>query len=123
MKKFSIKTLLAVVLVVVLVFALVACGDKCKDGHTNADEDRRCDVCEKDIPKCENEQHVDANKNKKCDVCGAVVGKTDSGSQTGESDTAAFFQGLWDAAAPIGGTEIAKEKDLAVEMGMSLSLG
>ena len=121
MKKFGIKTLLAVVLVVVLVFSLVACGDKCKDGHTNADEDRKCDVCGKDIPKCENEQHVDANSNKKCDVCGSVVKKP--GSQTGTSDTAAFFQGLWDAAAPIGGTEIADTKDLAVDMGMTLSLG
>ena len=66
MKKFSIKTLLAVVLVVVLAFAMVACnGDKCKDGHTNANEDRKCDVCEKDIDVCAEGQHVDANNNKK----------------------------------------------------------
>ncbi|MBR5174170.1 MAG: hypothetical protein IKW16_04405 [Clostridia bacterium] len=122
MKKFSIKTLLAVVLVVVLVFSLVACGDKCKDGHTNANEDRKCDVCEKDIDVCAEGQCVDANNNKKCDVCGSVIRKPDGGSQTGNSDTAAFFQGLWDAAAPIGGTEIADTKDLAVEMGMSLAL-
>ena len=119
MKKFGIKTLLAVVLVVVLAFSLVACGDKCKDGHTNANEDRKCDVCGKDIDVCA--EHTDANNNKKCDICGSVV--RTPGSQTGNSDTAAFFQGLWDAAAPIGGTEIADTKDLAVDMGMTLSLG
>ena len=39
--------------------------------HTNANEDRACDVCGMTIPVCQS--CVDANDNKKCDVCGSIV--------------------------------------------------
>ena len=123
MKKFSIKAVLALVLILVLALSLVACGDKCKDGHTNENQDRKCDVCGKDIDKCAS--CVDADSNQKCDVCGSrvVINDDDNDQPAGDSDTAAFFQNLWDAAAPIGGTEIADNKDLAVSMDMSIALG
>ena len=113
MKKFSIKALVAVVLILVLALALVACN-KCTDGHTNADEDRKCDVCGEEIPVCA--EHTDANGNKKCDVCGSLI-------RGGSGEAAAFFQNLWDSAAPIGGTEVADTDDLAVSMDMSIALG
>ena len=113
MKKFSIKALVAVVLILVLALALVACN-KCADGHTNADEDRKCDVCGEEIPVCA--EHTDANGNKKCDVCGSLI-------RGGSGEAAAFFQNLWDSAAPIGGTEVADTDDLAVSMDMSIALG
>ena len=117
MKKFSIKTMLAVVLVLVLVLSLVACGDKCKNGHLNENQDRKCDRCGKEIPVCET--CVDADNNKKCDVCGSRVSKKDDLN----SDSAKFFQNLWDSAQPIGGTAIEDGEDLAVSMDMSLALG
>ena len=117
MKKFSIKTMLAVVLVLVLVLSLVACGDKCKNGHLNENQDRKCDRCGKEIPVCET--CVDADNNKKCDVCGSRVSKKDDLN----SDSAKFFQNLWDSAQPIGGTAIEEGEDLAVSMDMSLALG
>lgn len=118
MKKFSIKTMLAVVLVLVLVLSLVACGDKCKNGHLNENQDRKCDRCGKEIPVCGT--CVDADGNKKCDVCGSRVS---TGGGNLNSDSAKFFQNLWDSAQPIGGTAIEDGEDLAVSMDMSLALG
>ena len=145
MKKFSIKALLAVVLILVLVLSLVACGEKddpveevkCANGHTNANEDTKCDVCGETIPKCA--EHTDANGNKKCDVCGARIkaeacnhvdadgnGACDLCNELMEDPNKitsdVFFQNLWDAAAPIGGTPIGEDEDIAVSMDMSLSL-
>ncbi len=117
MKKFSIKTMLAVVLVLVLVLSLVACGDKCKNGHLNENQDRKCDRCGKEIPACGT--CVDADGNNKCDVCGSRV----STGGNLNSDSAKFFQNLWDSAQPIGGTAIEEGEDLAVSMDMSLALG
>lgn len=130
MKKFSIKALLAVVLILVLVLSLVACGekdepaDKCANGHTNANEDTKCDVCGETIAKCA--EHKDANGNQKCDVCGARIKNEEHDEPTPDPDPVAgsevFFQNLWTAAAPIGGTKPETTDDLAVEMDMSLSL-
>ena len=140
MKKFSIKAMLAVVLILVLVLSLVACNDtdKCKDGHTNANQDRNCDVCGEEIAKCAT--CTDADNNKKCDVCGSKVSPQECTDHTDDNSdglcdncgeeignvtttSEAFFQNLWNAAAPIGGTKPAEEDDLAVEMDMSLALG
>ena len=121
MKKFSIKAVLALVLILVLALSLVACGDKCKDGHTNENQDRKCDVCGKEIDKCAS--CVDADSNKKCDVCGSTVRPPEPDPVPNDGDAAAFFQSVWDAAQPIGGTAIEDNKDLAVSMDMSIALG
>ena len=114
MKKFGIKSLFAVVLILVLVFSLVACVKPCEQ-HVDENGDKVCDTC-KEAFTC---KHVDKNKDGKCDKCKAPVS---DGPSKGKGDAAAFFQGLWDNAAPIGGTEIADEEDLAVEVDMSLAL-
>ena len=114
MKKFGIKSLLAVVLILVLAFSLVACVKPCEQ-HVDEDGNKVCDTCKEEFT-C---KHVDKNKDGKCDKCKAPY---TAGGGNNSGDTAAFFQGLWDSAAPIGGTEITDEEDLAVEMDMSIAL-
>ncbi len=48
------------------------CGEKvaCKT-HKNNNEDRKCDVCKKTIPVCD--ECVDKNESGRCDVCGSIV--------------------------------------------------
>ena len=99
MKKFSIKTLFIVLMIAVLAFSLVAC-DK---------DPVECETC------------VDEDGDRKCDVCGKPV--RTGGGNGANSDSAKFFQNLWDTAAPIGGTAIEDGEDLAVSMDMSLALG
>jgi hypothetical protein len=102
MKKFSIKTLIVLMLVLVLCFSLVACGEKKddnNDGGGNGGGDTSCT------------RHVDRRpKDGKCDNCGADMGTSggggnEGGGNDGGGDTgygaAQFFQGLWDSAATI----------------------
>ena len=62
MKKFSIKTLIVLMLVLVLCFSLVACGEKDNDNNNGGNDDGNTSCT----------RHVDRNpKDGKCDKCGA----------------------------------------------------
>ena len=114
MKKFSIKILIVLMLVLVLCFSLVACGEK--DDPTPDPDDTTCT------------RHVDRRpKDGKCDNCGADMGGTTpeppGPDQPAGYGAAQFFQGLWDSAATIGSTEISSENDIALDLGLNLAIG
>lgn len=118
MKKFSIKTLIVLMLVLVLCFSLVACGEK-KDPTPDPD-DTSCT------------RHVDRNRDGKCDKCGADTGTSGGGGNEGGGNeggdetgygAAQFFQGLWDSAATIGSEEISSKDDIALDLGLNLAIG
>lgn len=120
MKKFSIKTLIVLMLVLVLCFSLVACGDEKDDGNGGSGNggDTTCT------------RHVDRNpKDGKCDKCGADMGNGGDGGDGGNGDTpsgygaAQFFQGLWDSAATIGQEEVKSGDDIAIDLGLNLAIG
>ena len=122
MKKFSIKTLIVLMLVLVLCFSLVACGEKDNDndGGGNGGGDTSCT------------RHVDRRpKDGKCDNCGADMGTSGGGSNDGGNDggdetgygAAEFFQGLWDSAATIGQEEVESGEDIALDLGLNLAIG
>ena len=123
MKKFSIKTLIVLMLVLVLCFSLVACGEK-DNNNDNGDNDGGNTSCTR---------HVDRRpKDGKCDNCGADMGTSggggnDGGGNDGGGETgygaAQFFQGLWDSAATIGSTEISSENDIKLDLGLNLAIG
>ena len=114
MKKFSIKTLIVLMLVLVLCLSLVACGEK-KDPTPDPDDgDTSCT------------RHVDRRpKDGKCDNCGADMGEPDPppGPQPEGYGAAQFFQGLWDSAATIGSEEISSKDDIALDLGLNLAIG
>ena len=116
MKKFSIKTLIVLMLVLVLCFSLVACGEK-KDPTPDPD-DTTCT------------RHVDRRpKDGKCDNCGADMGTPDDPDDPDDPDqpagysAAQFFQGLWDSAATIGKEEVKSGDDIALDLGLNLAIG
>ena len=117
MKKFSIKTLIVLMLVLVLCFSLVACGEKDddNDGGGNGGDDTSCT------------RHVDRRpKDGKCDNCGADMGTQPdppSPDQPADYGAAQFFQGLWDSAATIGSTEVSSKDDIALDLGLNLAIG
>ena len=121
MKKFSIKTLIVLMLVLVLCFSLVACGEKEDPTPDPDDGDTSCT------------RHVDRRpKDGKCDNCGADMGTSggggnDGGGNDGGGDTgygaAQFFQGLWDSAATIGSEEISSKDDIKLDLGLNLAIG
>ena len=120
MKKFSIKTLIVLMLVLVLCFSLVACGEKDddNDGGGNGGGDTSCS------------RHVDRRpKDGKCDNCGADMGTPDDPDDPDDPDqpagygAAQFFQGLWDSAASIGSEEISSKDDIALDLGLNLAIG
>ena len=114
MKKFSIKTLIVLMLVLVLCFSLVACGEK--EDPTPDPDDTTCT------------RHVDRRpKDGKCDNCGADMGGTTPDTPDDPVDptygAAQFFQGLWDSAASIGSEEISSKDDIALDLGLNLAIG
>ena len=120
MKKFSIKTLIVLMLVLVLCFSLVACGEKDddNDGGGNGGGDTSCT------------RHVDRRpKDGKCDNCGADMGTPDDPDDPDDPDqpagygAAQFFQGLWDSAATIGQEEVESGDDIALDLGLNLAIG
>ena len=120
MKKFSIKTLIVLMLVLVLCFSLVACGEKDddNDGGGNGGGDTSCT------------RHVDRRpKDGKCDNCGADMGTPDDPDDPDDPDqpagygAAQFFQGLWDSAATIGQEEVKSGDDIALDLGLNLAIG
>ena len=133
MKKFSIKSLIVLMLVLVLCLSLVACGEKpdpeptpdnggggttCTQ-HIDENGDKKCDECGKRF-SCRN--HKDADGDGACDSCFAPITSGGGGGDTGYN-AAQFFQGLWDAAAPIGQTAIDDDEDVALELGLNLAIG
>lgn len=118
MKKFSIKTLIVLMLVLVLCFSLVACGDK-DNNNDNGDNDGGNTSCTR---------HVDRRpKDGKCDNCGADMGGTTPDDPDDPVDdgygAAQFFQGLWDSAATIGSEEVSSKDDIALDLGLNLAIG
>ena len=120
MKKFSIKTLIVLMLVLVLCFSLVACGEKDNDNNNGGNDDGNTSCT----------RHVDRNpKDGKCDKCGADMGNNDDDDDGGNlgGDTgygaAQFFQGLWDSAATIGQEEVKSGDDIALDLGLNLAIG
>ena len=117
MKKFSIKTLIVLMLVLVLCFSLVACGEK-DNNNDNGDNDGGNTSCTR---------HVDRRpKDGKCDNCGADMGEPDPDPNDPVDDgygAAQFFQGLWDSAATIGSEEISSKDDIALDLGLNLAIG
>ena len=113
MKKFSIKTLIVLMLVLVLCFSLVACGEK--DDPTPDPDDTTCT------------RHVDRRpKDGKCDNCGADMGTQPDPpgpDQPAGYGAAQFFQGLWDSAATIGSEEVSSKDDIALDLGLNLAIG
>ena len=115
MKKFSIKTLIVLMLVLVLCFSLVACGEKPEEPD------------EPTTQECT--RHVDRNRDGKCDKCGADMGTPDDPDDPDDPDqpdgpgAAQFFQGLWDSAATIGSEEISSKDDIALDLGLNLAIG
>ena len=115
MKKFSIKTLIVLMLVLVLCISLVACGEKPEEP-----DEPTTDQCTR---------HVDRRpKDGKCDNCGADMGGTtpddpDDPDQPDGPGAAQFFQGLWDSAASIGSEEISSKDDIALDLGLNLAIG
>lgn len=128
MKKFSIKTLIVLMLVLVLCFSLVACGEK-DNGNDNGGNNGGGNGGDTSCTR-----HVDRRpKDGKCDNCGADMGTSgggggedvgggDVGGDTGYG-AAQFFQGLWDSAATIGKDEISSNKDIALDLGLNLAIG
>ena len=116
MKKFSIKTLIVLMLVLVLCFSLVACGEK-DDNNDNGGNGGGTSCT----------RHVDRNKDGKCDKCGADMGtqpEPPPGPDQPEGYGAAeFFQGLWDSAATIGQEEVKSGDDIALDLGLNLAIG
>ena len=117
MKKFSIKTLIVLMLVLVLCFSLVACGEK-DNNNDNGDNDGGNTSCTR---------HVDRRpKDGKCDNCGADMGGTtpdDPDDPVNDGYGAAqFFQGLWDSAASIGSEEVSSKDDIALDLGLNLAI-
>ena len=118
MKKFSIKTLIVLMLVLVLCFSLVACGDK-DNNNDNGDNDGGNTTC----TRC-----VDRNRDGKCDKCGADMGEPDVPDDPVDPvdptyGAAEFFQGLWDSAATIGQEEVKSGDDIALDLGLNLAIG
>ena len=118
MKKFSIKTLIVLMLVLVLCFSLVACGDK-DNNNDNGDNDGGNTTC----TRC-----VDRNRDGKCDKCGADMGEPDVPDDPVDPvdptyGAAQFFQGLWDSAATIGQEEVESGDDIALDLGLNLAIG
>ena len=115
MKKFSIKTLIVLMLVLVLCFSLVACGEKPEEPD------------EPTTQECT--RHVDRNRDGKCDKCGADMGTPDDPDDPDDPDqpagygAAQFFQGLWDSAATIGSEEVSSKDDIALDLGLNLAIG
>ena len=114
MKKFSIKTLIVLMLVLVLCFSLVACGEKPEEP-----DEPTTDQCTR---------HVDRRpKDGKCDNCGADMGGTTPDDPDDPDDptygAAQFFQGLWDSAATIGSEEVSSKDDIALDLGLNLAIG
>lgn len=114
MKKFSIKTLIVLMLVLVLCFSLVACGEKPEEP-----DEPTTDECTR---------HVDRRpKDGKCDNCGADMGETPPDppgpDQPADYNAAQFFQGLWDSAATIGSEEVSSKDDIALDLGLNLAIG
>lgn len=115
MKKFSIKTLIVLMLVLVLCFSLVACGEKPEEP-----DEPTTDQCTR---------HVDRRpKDGKCDNCGADMGEPDPDpdpdpDQPDGYGAAQFFQGLWDSAATIGQDEVKSSDDIALDLGLNLAIG
>lgn len=135
MKKFSIKSLLVLVLVLVLCFSLVACGNKDDDNNNNSgggggggttttcenhpideDGDGKCDDCGK-ATKCKHT--ADKNEDGLCDKCKAPMPEP----EPEKYNAAQFFQGLWDSAAPIGQTAISDTEDVALDLGLNVAIG
>jgi predicted small lipoprotein YifL len=129
MKKFSIKSLVVLMLVLVLCLSLVACGEKkpqtppdepgdeCTQ-HIDENGDKKCDECGKRFT-C---RHKDSDGDGACDKCFAPM--DEEPDTPGDSYNAAqFFQGLWDSAAPIGQTAIDEDEDVALELGLNLAIG
>ena len=121
MKKFSIKTLIVLMLVLVLCFSLVACGEKDdnNDGGGNGGGNGGGTSCSR---------HVDRNKDGKCDKCGADMGEPDEPDDPDDPvdptyGAAEFFQGLWDSAATIGQEEVKSGDDIALDLGLNLAIG
>ena len=121
MKKFSIKTLIVLMLVLVLCFSLVACGEKDdnNDGGGNGGGNGGGTSCSR---------HVDRNKDGKCDKCGADMGEPDDPVDPVDPvdptyGAAEFFQGLWDSAATIGQEEVKSGDDIALDLGLNLAIG
>ena len=121
MKKFSIKTLIVLMLVLVLCFSLVACGEKDdnNDGGGNGGGNGGGTSCSR---------HVDRNKDGKCDKCGADMGEPDDPDDPVDPvdptyGAAEFFQGLWDSAATIGQEEVKSGDDIALDLGLNLAIG
>ena len=117
MKKFSIKTLIVLMLVLVLCFSLAACGEK-DDNNDNGGNGGGTSCT----------RHVDRRpKDGKCDNCGADMGGTTPeppGPDQPEGYGAAqFFQGLWDSAATIGREEVSSKDDIALDLGLNLAIG
>ena len=118
MKKFSIKTLIVLMLVLVLCFSLVACGEK-KDPTPDPDDGGNTSCT----------RHVDRRpKDGKCDNCGADMGGTTPDTpvdpdQPAGYGAAQFFQGLWDSAATIGSKEISSRDDVKLDLGLNLAIG
>lgn len=115
MKKFSIKTLIVLMLVLVLCFSLVACGEK-KDPTPDPDDGGNTSCT----------RHVDRNRDGKCDKCGADMDTQPDpppGPQPEGYGAAQFFQGLWDSAATIGSEEISSKDDIALDLGLNLAIG
>ena len=126
MKKFSIKTLIVLMLVLVLCFSLVACGEKKDDDNDGGGNggDTSCT------------RHVDRRpKDGKCDNCGADMGTSGGGGNEGGNDggndggddtgygAAQFFQGLWDSAATIGSEEVSSKDDIKLDLGLNVAIG
>ena len=119
MKKFSIKTLIVLMLVLVLCFSLVACGEK--DDDNDGGGNGGGTSCSR---------HVDRRpKDGKCDNCGADMGTPDDPDDPDDPDqpagygAAQFFQDLWDSAATIGKEEVKAEDDIALDLGLNLAIG
>ena len=105
-------------LVLVLCFSLVACGEKDDDNDGGGNDGGT---------SCT--RHVDRNKDGKCDKCGETVstggGSNDGGNDGGDTGygAAQFFQGLWDSAASIGSEEISSKDDIKLDLGLNLAIG
>ncbi len=123
MKKFSIKTVFILLMVLVLAFTLVACGDDSDKNpepgpdtectkHVDNDCNGKCDNCDKRVTV----KHVDEDGDYECDKCGKELPKPGP-------NAADFFQGLWDSAATIGSEEITDGDDIALDLGLNLAIG
>lgn len=100
MKKLNFRAILILLLVVVLAFALVACGDKDKNPDTG------------------NNNGTDSGNNG-----GNNNGGNNNGDDTSDiANVKSYFNTLWDLTNGIGGEEIADNEDLAVSFDLGLGL-